>query len=165
ENCIQAAKRRLEQGETIASPSVPHKRRSEVFDFMKQCFSRGETADEAAETKKKEKFTMATRRERDFKSEEFFTPSSLPENKLATCKMNDELVTSNKLQIVSDKLKTLREKTSISIIHEKSIVNKIRLWRDKYNTPLANRRKCRSSDSSVQRIQEFRSDADKHFDL
>ncbi|KAK0072751.1 hypothetical protein PV325_010883 [Microctonus aethiopoides] len=55
-NCIQAAKRRLEHGETTVSPSVPHKRRSEVFDFKKQCFFCGETAYETAETKKKEKY-------------------------------------------------------------------------------------------------------------
>ncbi|XP_014616400.1 PREDICTED: uncharacterized protein LOC106793738 [Polistes canadensis] len=55
-NCILVAKRRVEQDEATASPIVPHKRRSEVFDFKKQCLFCGEVADKAAETKKKEKY-------------------------------------------------------------------------------------------------------------
>lgn len=122
------------------------------------------------------RFTMETRRQTNYKSEEILTPSPLPQNELPTCtevlqyflylgKLNEELTTPNKLQIISDKLKTLWEKTSIPIIQEKSILNKIRLWKVKYDTLLANRRKCKSSDSSVQRIREFQSDADKLFDL
>ncbi|CAH2255148.1 jg7243 [Pararge aegeria aegeria] len=49
-NCIQAAKRKQEEGETITSPLV------EVFDFKNQCLFCGEVANEAAEKKKREKY-------------------------------------------------------------------------------------------------------------
>lgn len=55
-NCIQAAKRKQEEGETITSPLVLRKKRGEVFDFKKQCLFCGEVADEAAEKKKREKY-------------------------------------------------------------------------------------------------------------
>lgn len=56
ENCIQAAKRKQEEGETITSPLVLLKKRGEVFDFKNQYLFCGEVADEAAEKKKREKY-------------------------------------------------------------------------------------------------------------
>lgn len=53
-NCIQAAKRKQEEGET--SPLVLRKKRGEVFDFKSQCLFCGDVTDEAAEKKKKEKY-------------------------------------------------------------------------------------------------------------
>ena len=55
-NCIQAAKRKQEEGETITSPLVLRKKRGEVFDFKNQCLFCGEVADETAEKKKREKY-------------------------------------------------------------------------------------------------------------
>lgn len=55
-NCIQAGKRKQEEGETITSPLVLRKKRGEVFDFKNQCLFCGEVADETAEKKKREKY-------------------------------------------------------------------------------------------------------------
>ena len=54
-NSISASKRRLEEGEPLPSSSVPRKKGNEVFDFKTLCLFCGQTADVAAELKKKRK--------------------------------------------------------------------------------------------------------------
>lgn len=50
-NCIEAAKRKQEEGETITLTLLLHEKRGEVFDFKNKCLFCGEVADEAAEKK------------------------------------------------------------------------------------------------------------------
>ncbi|GFT06986.1 uncharacterized protein TNCV_1415421 [Trichonephila clavipes] len=49
---IQPSKRRIQNSEPLSTPSAPHKRKSEVFDFKKLCLLCSQVADEAAETKR-----------------------------------------------------------------------------------------------------------------
>ncbi|GFY37374.1 SWIM-type domain-containing protein [Trichonephila inaurata madagascariensis] len=55
-NYIAASKRCIENSEPLSPPIVPRKRRNEVFDFKKPCLFCDQVAEEAAETKKKEKY-------------------------------------------------------------------------------------------------------------
>ncbi|GFW68434.1 uncharacterized protein TNCV_3299761 [Trichonephila clavipes] len=52
-NSIAVLKRRIENSKPLSSPSVPHKRRNEMFDFKKLCLFCGEVVDEAVDTKQK----------------------------------------------------------------------------------------------------------------
>lgn len=105
-----------------------------------------------------------------------FIPLVLPEQKFPTCeevlnyhlylKKNDpELTDPAVLRLIADKLQSMWEKTSIPIINTKSLINKIKDTIEKYKQLLENKRKCKSSSASIQRIESFKNDAGKLFDL